>query len=280
MIANFFYHNERYTLPREDATALDAERGLFVAADGVTRDFGGVLQGLMPYPDPSPATDAADAVAETALETLRDCPGTEDCVRQALQAANEAVGDVNTDLGLWEKCDYLECDLAGAVAAVSMVREDTLTIGWIGDCGVAVVRDGRLAYLTRDQLDHLLGHLAANPATYDDARRVYIRGTLRNRPDTLHEGKPITYGVLTGEPEAARYIETVTLPLRPGDVVATHTDGFRPYFEAPEFLAVLSGDPARWEEDVPVVMRRLIDVNPEYGKERSLILYKHENPRD
>ena len=275
MIATFFYHNEKYALPREDAMAFDADRKVFVAADGVTRDWGGVMEGLRPYPDPSPATDAADAVASTALQTLRACPGEEGCVRQALEAANEAVANVNTDLGFWEKCDWLECDLAGAVAAASMVDGDRLVIGWIGDCGVAVVRDGELAYLTRDQLEHVLAHLAANPATYDDPRRAFIRGTLRNRPENTDNGQPITYGVLTGEDGAVPYIETATFALQPGDVVATHTDGFRPYFASVEFLATLSGDPARWEEDVPAVMRRLIAADPEHGKERSLILYRH-----
>lgn len=271
MVETFFYHNEKYTLPREDAMAVDADRRIFVAADGVTRDFGGVFEGLRPYPDPSPATDAADAVAHTALAELQDGAS----ATRALEAANAAVDRVNHGLGIWERCDWLEYDPAGAVAAVSRVDGDALTIGWIGDCGVAVVRDGALIHLTRDQLDEVLAYLAANPAPYDDPRRAFIRSTLRNRPDNTQDGRRITYGVLTGEEGATAYIETETFALQPGDVVATHTDGFRPYFQHPEFLATLSGDPAGWTEAVPAVMRALLAESHDYGKERSLILYRH-----
>ncbi len=275
MIATFFYHNDKYTLPREDAMALDAEKRIFVAADGVTRDWGGVLEGVRPYPDPSPATDAADAAAGAVLSTLLADPAGEASMRRALEAANAAIREVNVQLGIAERVDWLENDLAGAVAAASTVNGDRLTAGWIGDCGVAVVRDGRLAWLTRDQLDDVTAWLAANPGTYDDARRVFIRSTLRNRPDHTRDGKPITYGVLTGEEGAPHYIETSTLDLRPGDVVATHTDGFRPYFAVPEFLEVLSGDPARWDEGLPDLVRRLVERDGEYSRERSLILYRH-----
>src|SRR5690606_23673347 len=103
-----------------------------------------------------------------------------------------------------------------------------LAVGWIGDCGVAVIRKGSLVFQTRDQLEGLLAYLRERPAPYDDARRVYIRRELRNRPDFRPDGREVTYGVLTGEPSALPYIQTGSFLLRPGDVVAVYTDGFAP----------------------------------------------------
>jgi serine/threonine protein phosphatase PrpC len=275
MIASFFFHNSRYTAPREDALTADTERNVFAAADGVTRDWDAIQAGTAAYPNPSPASDAADAASAAILDTLKDAAPMEESMRRALEAANAAVHAVNVQWNLFERCDYLEYDLGGAVAAAAWVAGNRLLTGWIGDCGVAVVRDGVLSWITRDQLDHVMAHLKNHPGEYDDARRVWTRRDLRNKPDATEDGRPITYGVLTGEPEAAAYIETSTFELQAGDVVATHTDGFRPYFANADFLALLSGDPERWQEGIPALSEALAGHSDAFGKERSLWLYKH-----
>lgn len=278
MFASFFFRNTRYTAPREDALAANTERKIFVAADGVTRDWDALQRGEAEYPTPSPATDAADAVAAAVLDALEAADPSEAALCRALEAANAAARAVNERWDLWENPDYLERDPAGAVAAVGWMHGGRLLAAWIGDCGVAVVRDGALAWLTRDQLDDVLAHLRRHPAVYDDARRVYCRRDLRNKPDAMEAGSPISYGVLTGEPEAASYIASAAVSLRPGDVVAVHTDGFRPYFEDPDFLALLSGDPAAWQDGLPALSRTLSDRDGAFGKERSLWLYRYPAP--
>jgi serine/threonine protein phosphatase PrpC len=275
MIASFFFHNSRYTAPREDALTADTERKVFAAADGVTRDWDAIQSGAAAYPNPSPATDAADAASAAILDTLTEAAPTEGSMRRALEAANAAVHAVNVRWNLFERCDYLENDLGGAVASAAWVSGNRLLTGWIGDCGVAVVRNGTLSWITRDQLDDVTAHLKEHPGQYDDARRVWTRRELRNKPGLLEDGRPVTYGVLTGEPEAAAYIETSALELRAGDVVATHTDGFRPYFANDDFLSLLSGDPERWQEGIPALSEALAGHSDAFGKERSVWLYKH-----
>ncbi|HEY3413586.1 MAG TPA: hypothetical protein VGM51_11115 [Armatimonadota bacterium] len=270
--AAFIFANERHLAPREDALAWDDDARIFVAADGVTRDWEAIRQGEAPYPDPSPATSAADAVARLALQAAL-CG---DPLDRVLAEANDGVARVNDALGITGRCDYLKHDYAGAVAALARVDGDTLDIAWIGDCGVAVIRDGRLAYLTRDQLDGLTAFLAKNPAPFDDARRVYVRRDLRNKPDFRPGGADVTYGVLTGEPEAISYIETASIVLEPGDIVATHTDGFRPYFALPEFFALLSGGSDRWERELPQFTMELAARDAGCGRERSILLYQHK----
>jgi serine/threonine protein phosphatase PrpC len=275
MFASFFFHNTRYTAPREDALAANTERKIFAAADGVTRDWDALQRGEAAYPTPSPATDAADASAAAILDALETAEPSEAHLCRALEAANAAVRAVNERWDLWENPDYLQRDLAGAVAAVAWVHGNRLLAGWIGDCGVAVVRNGRLAWITRDQLDDVIAYLRRHPAVYDDARRVFTRRDLRNRPDAQEEGRPISYGVLTGEPPAESYIETAALDVQPGDVIAAHTDGFRPYFEEPDFLALLSGDPAGWQDGLPALSETLAERDDAFGKERSVWLYRH-----
>jgi hypothetical protein len=268
----FIFANERHPAPREDALAWDNDARVYVAADGVTRDWEAIRQGETPYPDPSPATPAADAVARLALQAAL-CG---DPLGRCLAEANDGVARVNDALGITGRCDYLKRDYAGAVAAAARVSENRLEIAWIGDCGVAIIRAGALIYLTRDHLDGLTAFLKENPAPFDDARRVYVRRDLRNKPDFHPDGRDVTYGVLTGEAEAVSYIETASLTLEPDDVVATHTDGFRPYFALPDFLALLSDGPDQWESELPHFTLGLATSDSEYGRERSILLYQHE----
>lgn len=272
-IATFIFANERHRAPREDALAWDENARIFIAADGVTRDWDAIHTGAAQYPDPSPATAAADTVAQGTLQrALKNGPNA-----GALLQTTPDVFALNEKLGIQGYCDFLERDYAGAVAASAEVDGNLLRMTWIGDCGVAVIRDGQLVYLTRDKLDNVTAFLAANPAPFDDERRVYIRRDLRNRPYYLVDGKPVTYGVITGEPEAILYFESEVFDLHPGDVVATHTDGFRPYFDREDFLSLLAGDPARWEEDLPQYALDLAARAPAFGRERSVILYKHKD---
>ena len=48
---------------------------------------------------------------------------------------------------------------------------------------------------------------------------------MRNKPDTRH----LTYGVLTGEPEALHYLETGSVRLLPGDTAILFSDGILPF---------------------------------------------------
>ncbi|HEY3266117.1 MAG TPA: protein phosphatase 2C domain-containing protein [Armatimonadota bacterium] len=258
--------NARHAAPREDALGWDDEGGVIAATDGVTRDWEAIRQGLRPYPDPSPATDAADAAAAALVEALSGGAA----FPNAFAIANAAVAEVNARWDIPRRCDYLEHDFAGAVAAAVRLEGRSLQVGWIGDCGVAVIRDGALLYLTRDQLDEVNAHLRANPAPFGDDRRVAIRRDLRNRPSHLHKGRPVTYGVLTGEPEALHYVEIATLDLLPGDVVCVHTDGFRPHFARAEFLAALAAGADAWKSAIPSADERLNAESGEYGRERSL----------
>lgn len=271
--AAYIFANDRHKAPREDALAWDDDAHVFIAADGVTRDWEAIRQGEVPYPDPSPATSAADAVARLALQAAL-CG---DPLDRTLSEANDGVARVNDALGINGRCDYLKRDYAGAVAAAARIAGDTLEIAWIGDCGVAVIRSGTLLYLTRDHLDGLTAYLKENPAPFDDARRVYVRRDLRNKPKFYPEGRAVTYGVLTGEAEAIPYIETASIPLESGDVVATHTDGFRPYFALPEFLRLLSGASDEWDGRLREYTLDLASRDPGFGRERSIILYKHKD---
>lgn len=269
--AAFIFANDRHAAPREDALAWDNDLRVFIAADGVTRDWQAIRDGIDAYPDPSPAAAAADLVAGTALHNALQNGPHSGC----LVTTTPNVRALNERLGLWGNCNYLDRDLAGAVAAMAVVDGNDLEMTWIGDCGVAVVRGGRLAYLTRDHLDEVTAYLAAHPAPFDDHRRTFVRRDLRNRPGFKPDGREVTYGVITGEPEANHYFEADVFRLLPGDVVATHTDGFRPYFEREDFLRLLSGGPDCWEEELPRFTLNLADREPAFGRERSIILYQH-----
>jgi len=61
---------------------------------------------------------------------------------------------------------------------------------------------------------------------------------VRNAIDA--QGKPLGYGVITGEPEALSYVKSGRYKFSADDTVALYTDGFKPYFTLATFPNLLA----------------------------------------
>jgi hypothetical protein len=213
---------------REDAHFIDAKNGVFVVADGVTRDRD--EQGIYPYP--SPAAGAALAAAENigrALLLMHEGGTliTKQEMAAAFESGNGAVRAYSTDSGFWDNHDYLLRDLPGAVAsALTMLDDATFTWGYIGDCGAARIRsNGQVRWHTPDDVTDVRQHFPKADEMSRSERNMLIRQNFRNKPGAGHP----TYGVLTGEEEALRYVKTGIRSYDPGDLELVYSDGIAPF---------------------------------------------------
>jgi serine/threonine protein phosphatase PrpC len=126
----------------EDRILVDADRGVFVVADGMGGEHCGELAAEM----------AVRCVGEYLLETDQSakdqtCGNSSDSSAQnrvvnAIQLANQQV---------WEMAQAQEeCAGMGTTISVVLVSSESLVIGNIGDSRVYLFRDGQLHRITRD----------------------------------------------------------------------------------------------------------------------------------
>jgi hypothetical protein len=215
--------------PHEDAFSFDRQRRRVCVADLVTRDFrdgtaamkdtrvqkaitfGKTRLGM--YPNYSPA---ADICTNAFIET------------KSLAFANEKIRAYNLKHNLTET-DYLARDLAGCTAAGFWEDNGVINYTFICDSRIVIIdNNGKLIFKTADEGPESQGKrsyldliVEENGGWENPAARVAIRRDYRNnQKDNYH-----SFGVLTGEKEAERYIGTGMRPIVDGDYVLAFTDG-------------------------------------------------------
>lgn len=220
--------------PVEDAVAVS---GNAVAVfDGVT------LLHQKPYPDPSPAAEAARAGAEAAVCFAAAHSTDADFMLNSFKAASEAICRVNEQHGITEKSvDYLKVQYAAAVGALAVFAEGILYYGHVNDCGVMLCTpEGEVIdNLTIDRtnfdkfhedLRRKNGFEPGNPAEH-----VYIRRHVVNNFALTFKDKPIEFPVLTGQPEALKGVYVRQRKITEPTMVLVYSDGFIPQLNAMDF---------------------------------------------
>lgn len=234
-------------LPEEDSYMLDIEEKIYSVADGVTRDpcnylpnintFIGKIIFSLKYPRPSPAKKAADIFTETFLEVLKDYKKQnrdEKVIREAFEEANKRIKYWNEKNIL--NPDYLTKDFAGCTAAGTSIYEERVSLGFIGDCGVAIFNEkGELKFRTENDVSKyekerwnekkLKGKKWEDPET-----RKIMRSYYRNNPKEKY-----SYGVLTGQQEAMNYVKTYTKEIKLTDYLVVYSDGLENIIFEEEF---------------------------------------------
>lgn len=207
---------------------------VIVIADGITRS---PSEGV--YPNPSPAKLAADTAVVSASQFLSQALGAgnnpyqdnpEELLREAIISANQQVGELNQRLDLTPlNVDYQARDYAGTTLTLAMVSTEKQQVSWayIGDSPILVIGDidknplvnppqtARKDFF-REKLQEKLGLMDR------EAWRQWYRSQLRNKPYHYY-GQQIGFGALTGEPQAADFIQTGSrsLPAKASILVAT-----------------------------------------------------------
>lgn len=263
--------------PNEDAWSRSKDLPIFVVADGVTLEQ--LLIEGKPYPNPSPAGEAARIFCDTAIQMAEASYGEPgiDVVKKAFEAGNQAVAEYNRSQGRTkDTTDYWLNDLYAATAALVVVKDHQVYWGTVCDSYVMHFGvNGR--QLFKSPLCHSLREAEPPPFTDNKedkkAWQQYIWGVRRNGLND--QGQRIGYGVVTGEPATLKYLSTGSFKADKGELMALLTDGFDKYLELPEFMALFK----HWPKDLEVQVKQFTALRAKsdpdkFGHERTLIILK------
>lgn len=234
----------RLLRPTEDSYGI-SYRGNIVAvsvADGITRDpvardfpdtkdLRGKVDDLLifniGYPRPSPAKDVADLFTSGfSLYATSHRVTDGGVIRNIFDRLNRGpIGSFNRKIGITpQTANYAERDFAGCVACGAVIRKGKVFYGYIGDCGFAVInRNGRVAKTNNEvpskRIDEDLKERFGLEFRQRKGRQK-VRKVYRNNLD-----EELSYGALTGEPNALEYVRAGSFELNYGDVPIVFSDG-------------------------------------------------------
>jgi serine/threonine protein phosphatase PrpC len=219
--------------PFEDALKYDVGSGAFAVADGVTLWEGIEYQGR--YPKRSGSAKLARAFCDGFVRYHKQNPSSD--FLAAFRAGNRSAARVN--IGRSKYHIFREHKgLFAATVTTAIVTGRRLDWAHICDAGVAVItKDGKLK-MKKDDCRHSFPWFKDTKQYEASARTFFIRTIVRNAigPDGQLQG----YGVVTGEPEAERYIESGKYSLLPGESAVLFSDGFASYLELPAFRKLIA----------------------------------------
>ena len=160
---------------------------------------------------------AGEVAAQVAVEAVAglSAPVTADDVRQALQEANRAIRRMAAE----------DPDKAGmgTTLTTALLADDRLDVVHVGDSRAYLWRDGELRQLTED---------------HSVVAELVRRGSLSAEDAENHPHRNVITRALGAEPEVVA--DTVSEPLRDGDVVLLCSDGLSSYVPERDIAAALA----------------------------------------
>ena len=252
MITGFIAENLMHKLfmPREDSYSFNESNGLvsIAVADGITRDPEELLPDVTTLKGKarfallyrlrqettlgkSHATETADMF--TSEFTYSPEKASKRAVKEKFEQANQKIKEYNAKN--FPAPDYVLNDLAGCTASGALIQGRECFYGFICDSGFAVFNDkGDLILKERDKMIDA-GENIPGFSWLDSERRAYFRKHFRNAPKNSVNGNLVSYGALTGESEAMRYVKTGHHDLKERELVMVYTDGLEELMELGEF---------------------------------------------
>lgn len=251
-----------------------AKDNIAVVADGITRDPIGISdlskvsfdEIKKMYPRPSGAELAAKEIVNCFELFNGD-------LKKQLIVANKKVKRLNSIF--IKKCDYLQNDYYGAVAACAFINKDLLYWSYICDCGIIIYdKDGNIKFQTVDDKETISDpYINKIGISWNlPEARVIVRRDYRNNLDNIQNGICVSYGAITGEATAEKFIRNGSISIDDSDRVIVYTDGFANYLQEQEFIElILAFNKTEFEKYVEIKAKEDYE---RYGKEKTLIIMK------
>ena len=162
-----------------------------------------------------------------------------------------------------------------ATGALAMIKNNM--VYWATICDSSILRfdqNGHLVFRSPNDWDNLRKNLPENWVSIPPAdRKKIIRKKYRNGMDK--NDHPIGYGVITGEKNAEKYLNSGKFPAVSGDVIFIITDGFENHIGLENFVKLFLDWPKNLKSKFKKTTRDQAVANSDkFGHERTLIAVK------
>lgn len=252
-----------------------ANESVAIVADGITRDPIGVEDFSQitfeemkeKYPRPSGGELASKVIVDTFKKER-------ETLKERLIECNKQVQKLNEKY--IKKCDYLENDYYGAVAACVHIENHILNYAYICDCGIIIYDQlGNIKFQTEDDKekysDPCINKIGI-PWHLKEARKI-VRKEYRNNLENIQYGKCVSYGALTGEENALYFIKEGKISLNKNDFVVVYSDGMTNLLHEPEFIKrIINFNKEDFENYIEKIS---VSDYEKYGKEKTIVIMKH-----
>lgn len=267
-----------HLMPPEDSMLTDGK--VFCVADGITRDpptpkdFRNFSyeEALEKYPNPSGARFAADVFCKSFIKPLKNKIPSKEKIEKSFIFGNQEIAKLNK--AQIKKIDYLVNDFFGCVASGGVIHNNRLYWGGIGDCGIIIFdKSGKVKFQTPNWIKPFEKYEKKNlkKPDYNFAMpgcRKVIRSKYRNNPD-----ENASYGALTGEQNAEKFMNFGETELNKGDLVVFYTDGFEETVRQKDFFEKIYQKTESLADQhlVPYSLSLAKKDYYKFGRERTLI---------
>jgi len=239
-------HNEDAVLVKEDGqgtVAGNAFTGLYIVSDGMGGAEAGEVASTLSIETVARYIERARVEA-----TPQDEAGWEQCLRQAVEAANATI--------LAYAKEHPSAAGLGATVVVALLHDQQLTLAWVGDSRIYLWEQGKLQQLSRDHslVARLveIGQLTAVEARTHEHRNVLIR-SLGSKEQVV--------------------VDTVSRPLRRGARLLLCSDGLTSHVEDGAIADILS----RHREPLDATSELIVAANAGGGSDNiSAVVVFHE----
>jgi serine/threonine protein phosphatase PrpC len=199
-----FKKNNYADKPYEDFLKFDEQKKIFIVCDGVTRDR---INGI--YPNPSPASEVAKLFAEECFNEIvirleNTKVDVQELLDKSFKISNRKILEFNKNFDTFRP---------GAVALALIIKNNTISFCYIGDCIGIFYHKDIVSRFTESQTK--LIHL--NKAQFTTQQ---IRQEICN-----NFSHPYGFGVLDGNPNAELFIKSASFILKPQSTIVLSTDG-------------------------------------------------------
>ncbi len=270
-------------MPSEDSMLVEGK--IFCVADGITRDpitpkdftnlpFEKVLT---KYPNPSGARFAADVFCESFVKSLNKKVPSLKTIRNAFIFGNKKIAELNKKN--IKKIDYLVNDFFGCVASGGVIYKNKLFWSGICDCGIIIYdKNGKVKFQTPNWMEPFEEYEKKNlqKPNFNFAQPKYrkiIRSEYRNNAKKIVNNKCVSYGALTGEKEANKFMNFGESRLNKGDLIVFYSDGFEYTVQHKKFFKTIyqKNESLVDQHYIPYSLSLAKQEYHKFGRERTLI---------
>lgn len=192
--------------PNEDYFLCDDERGIYILADGVSRDK---VNGI--YPNPSPSFDVSKIFVESMhkflLTNIDQNVNMLHLLYSAVKKGNEEIKKYNS------RREWIDNFLPGTVGIAVIIHDHKLFFAYIGDCYGLILNKNKKIF-TKCQTEKIAEH-----------KREFTAYEIRNKICN-NISHPYSYGVLNGDFKAMDFVKYDKIDIKSEDKIFLCSDGF------------------------------------------------------